>query len=387
MKKIGIITVSRTYNFGAELQAYALQKKLQLLGYNAEIIDYLYYKHKNYKQTSGSKPLVQFSPKEQLKKYLLYRIATPILDDFVSLFSKSIRNRLQNFESFHLSHVRFSNQYRSLTELNNAPHPYDVFIVGSDQVWNPATGTSLSPYFLEFAPKDKLRMSYASSFGVSSMDVKYHEAYKRYFSNLESIAVREEDGVALVKQISDREATRVLDPTLLLTKDEWCNVIDKPQPLPEKYVLIYMLHDTDAIINWAYHLKQKCGLQIVMICKRAFANKKYPDIINIEDAGPSQFIELFSKASFVVTNSFHGTAFSVNFNVPFVTVLKKEKANNSRMLNFLNLVGLGNRIVWEDVAPERIFGEDWIFSDFSNSNNCLSYEKENSIKYLLDKIK
>lgn len=383
MKKIGIITVSRTNNFGAELQAYALQKKLQLMGYDAEIIDYLYYKHKDYKRTAEAKPLVEFSRKDRMKQYLLYGIVTPLLENIVSAVYKKIKNRLGNFESFHKNNVRFSSQYRSLTELNNASHSYDVFIVGSDQVWNPITGTSLSPYFLEFAPKDKLKMSYASSFGVSSIDVKYHEAYKHYFSNLESIAVREEDGVALVKQISGREAKRVLDPTLLLTKNEWCRVIDKPQALPEKYVLIYMLHDTNTIINWAYHLKQKYGLQIVMICKRAFANKKYPDIINIEDAGPSQFIELFSKASFVVTNSFHGTAFSVNFNVPFVTVLKKGKANNSRMLNFLSLVGLEKRIVFEEDTPGSI---DQLTFDFIQSNKQLDNERTNSTSYLLDNL-
>ncbi len=383
MKKIGIITVSRTNNFGAELQAYALQKKLQLLGYDSEIIDYLYYKHKNYRRTIDAKPLVRFTQKERTKNYLLYHIVTPILEDFISIFSNPIKNRLKNFESFHRDHVRFSNQYRSLTELNNAIHPYDVFIVGSDQVWNPATGTSLSPYFLEFAPKNKLKMSFASSFGVSSIDVRYHEVYKRYFSNLESIAVREEDGVTLVKQISGRKATRVLDPTLLLTKNEWHSVIDKPQILPEKYVLIYMLHDNNAIINWAYQLKQKYGLQIVMLCKRAFANKKYRDIINIEDAGPSQFIELFSNASFVVTNSFHGTAFSVNFNIPFITILKKGKDNNSRMLNFLNLVGLENRIVLEDDVP----GFDNLLAfDFFQSNKLLYNERSSSISYLLDKL-
>ena len=384
--KIGIITVSRTNNYGAELQAYALQKKLQKLGYEAEIIDYLYYKHKNYKATPDAKSLVAVCKKEKIKKFILYRIITPLMENVVSLIHKPLRDRIRNFELFHNKQVLFSPQYKSLVELKKAQHPYEVFIVGSDQVWNPVTGTSLSPYFLEFAPKNKLKISYASSFGVSTIDKQYHLAYKQYLSNLDAIAVREEDGVELVRSIGGRVAQRVLDPTLLLSKEDWCTIIDAPQRLPEKYILIYMLHDSEAIINWAYHLKNEYGFEILMLCKRAFANKKYDDIINIIDAGPQQFVELFSKASFVVTNSFHGTAFSVNFNIPFIVVLKQGKDNNSRMLNFLSLVELKNRVMWEDSNSE-LNGTDISMLNFSNSNINLEKERDNSVKYLKHHIK
>ncbi|MGC3978519.1 MAG: polysaccharide pyruvyl transferase family protein [Paludibacteraceae bacterium] len=385
MKKVGIITISRINNYGAGLQSYALQKKIQLLGYDAEMIDYLYFKHKSYKQTSQAKPLATFSKKEEIKQYVLYRIATPVIENFLSLFHRSVNKRLKNFAEFHQRNIRFSKQYRSIAALYNGEHPYDVFIVGSDQVWNPDTGTSLAPYFLDFAPEDRLKISYASSFGVSSIDPAYHLAYRRYFENLNAISVREEDGVKLVKEITGRNAERVLDPTLLLTKKDWLTVVDKRQDLPDKYVLIYTLHDSPAALEWAHYIRAKFNLKIIRICKRSFANKKEENVRNIGDAGPAQFVELFSNASFVVTNSFHGTAFSVNFNIPFVAVLKIGKENNSRISNFLNLVKLNERIVNETHLPEKK-PADFFATDFSVSNQILERERESSIHYLLSNL-
>lgn len=386
MKKIGIITISRTNNYGAELQAYALQKKLQMLGYEAKIIDYLYYKHKKYKYTKGAAPDLGLGKCKKIKQFVLFRIVSPFLDNVFSLFYRPLRTRLRNFEHFHTNNVCFSQQYRSILELNNANHDYDVFIVGSDQVWSPATGTSLSPYFLEFATKGKLKISYASSFGVSSIDKRHYPLFKKYLNNLDSISVRENAGVNLVKDITGREAFRVLDPTLLLSKDEWLTIVEKTQKLPFKYLVIYQLYESDTIINLAYHIKSKLNLEIVLIAKRAFMNKKYKGITLIVDAGPSEFVELFSKASFVVTNSFHGTAFSINFNVPFFTVLNSNKVNNSRMIDFLDLNGLSERIIWEATGCDTVM-DSQLNNDFVDSNSILEKERVLSVNFLLDNIK
>jgi len=301
MKKIGIITISRTNNYGAELQAYASQKKLQLLGYDAELIDYLFYKHKNHKATKASEPTIGFSKKEKLKHFFLYRVISPVVEDFGSYFSKKISARNKNFKDFHKNNTVYSPQYKNFSELYQANHKYDVFIAGSDQIWNPSTRTSLAPYFLEFAPKEKHKISYASSFGVSQIDKKYYSIYKDYLSNLDAIGVREEDGLELVKDIANIDATRVLDPTLLLNKQEWSSVIKTPIKRKQKYVIIYMLHESETLLKIAHYLQDQLNLEIIMLTKRAYSNKTYPKVINIEDAGPSQFIDLFSNASFVLT--------------------------------------------------------------------------------------
>ncbi|MFC6860085.1 polysaccharide pyruvyl transferase family protein [Zunongwangia atlantica] len=388
MKKIGIVTISRTNNYGAELQAYALQRKLRDLGYDAELIDYLYYKHKNHKPTNLSQPVLKLDTKSKLKNFLMYRVVSPLIEGS-SVFSAAIKNRKKNFYRFHANgNTSYSkDQYRSYEELYKARLEYDIYMVGSDQVWNPGTGTSLSPYFLDFAPKDKLKVTYASSFGVSQIPESLHAKYRDFFNNLDVIGVREKQGVALVEQLSGKRAQQVLDPTLLLSKDDWSRVIneDNSDSFPKgDYVLIYKLHESDELVKKAYELKQKFNCEIYNICKRAYANKKIEGIYNIEDGGPSEFIALFQNAKFVLTTSFHGTAFSVNFNIPFFAVLRPNKANNSRITDFLEMLNLSDRIIWEgkDVSLGNLNTD----INFTLANKNLGVQKQNSLKYLKETL-
>lgn len=386
MKKIGIITISKTNNYGAELQAYATQKKIQLMGYDAELIDYLYYKHKNHRETKASQPAIKFTKKEKINHFLLYRIISPLVEDFGALFIDKISKRKKNFLEFHKKNTKYSAQYRSHTDLYKAEHNYDVFIAGSDQIWNPSTGTSMAPYFLEFAPRNKHKISYASSFGVSKIDEKYYPLYRDYLANLDAIGVREDDGVDLIKEIAGLNATKVLDPTLLLNKEQWKEVVIKPLKRKKNYIVIYVLHESEPLINLAYYLQEKLDLEIIKLTKRAYSNKSYSNVINIEDAGPAQYIDLFMNASFVLTNSFHGTAFSVNFNIPFFSILNKERKNNSRMINFLKMIDLTNQIVYEDI-PSFNNIDSYIEVDFENANKVIEKERGLSEKFLISNIK
>jgi hypothetical protein len=384
-KKIGIITISRTSNYGAELQAYALQKKLNVLGYDTELIDYLYFKHSKHKPTKASRPDIFFSKKQRLKNFLTYRIISPFIDTIGSLLYPPVKRRSSNFKNFHeQGGTKYSKQYRSYVELKKAKLNYDVFIVGSDQVWNPGTATSLSPYFLEFAPKNKLKMTYASSFGVSEIPTKYHPLYEKYFNTIDHIAVREQQGVALVKEVSEKKAIQVLDPTLLLSKEDWSTVASKKTNLPKgKYILIYKLHESDTLIHHALQLKKQLNCEVYNICKRAFSNTSHEGINNLVDAGPSEYISLFKNAAFVFTTSFHGTAFSVNFNIPFYSVLKPKKLNNSRITGFLEKFDLSNRIIWEGDTKSTLNTT----VDFDFANRKLVEEKISSIAYLESTIK
>lgn len=378
-KRIGLITILKTNNYGADLQAFALHKKLNELGYDSEIINYLYYKNYRHIPNKNSKPINVPSKKQALKDFILYQIAGLLLEKVLPIFNSEHKNRLKRFNSF-ISNSKLSKEFRSINSLYKSEHNYDVFIVGSDQVWNPKTGSSIDPYFLKFAPKDKIKISFASSFGVDEINIKNHEFYKEALTNLDKISVRESQGVELVSSLSGKYAVQVLDPTLLLTKSEWISFESElPSLKHNSFILIYQLSDSEKIIEIAYKLKEKTGLPIIRICKRAFKIKKDKDIENIADAGPSEFLHLFSKAKFVLTNSFHGTAFSVNFNIPFFTFLNKEKSNNSRMISFLNKINLEKRIIWEDNNDNPDI-EDGL--EFENANKVLEEERKLSINYL-----
>lgn len=143
--------------------------------------------------------------------------------------------------------------------------------------------------------------------------------------NLDYISVREQSGVTLVKELSNKKVHLVLDPTLLLNKTDWSKVMKQYPNMPSKYILIYQLSDSKAIVELALKISKQYNLKVYRICKRAYANTHNKGIINIADAGPAEFLSLICNATYIVTNSFHGTAFSINFNVPFYSIVSAKR--------------------------------------------------------------
>lgn len=300
------------------------------------------------------------------------------------LVHRTTKTKNHNFRRFHRDYIPFSKEFRTIEALYDYRHDYDVVISGSDQVWNPATFSSLKPYLLDFVSSDTLRMSYAASFGVAEVSETYKEVYAGLFQEMDHLGVREEQGKALVEQMAQREATVVLDPTLLLSKEEWQYVTPNVHvSIKEPYILIYDLHPSEPLLEVVEQVRKKLGMSVYRLCKRSFKNPDNLHITNIEDAGPAEFIALFSNASFVVTNSFHGTAFSVNFKVPFYSVLKPKKANNSRITNFLEKLELSHRIVWEN-KPLKTANTNMTYEA---ANQKLNTIKKISLDYLENSLK
>lgn len=350
MKKVGIITIVNVNNYGAELQAFATFRKLQLMGYNAEIINYLYYKDWRYIDSKMSRSFNSMSIKGKIIYFAKYRVASFVLNKILPLICKDVKQRIANFNSFHQHNTRFSKLYKSMKDLYTDTPIYDVYMVGSDQVWNPNASSSIEPYFLTFAPHSALTVSYASSFGVSKIENNsIANRIKLGLSSIKTISVRESSGVNLVKELTGRTAQLVCDPTLLLNKSEWTMFMKPVSNMPQRYVLIHQLSESDAIVKLATRIGKQEQIPVYRICKRAFKVKKDKGVVNILNAGPSEFLSLITNASFIITNSFHGTAFSINFDVPFYTVVSAKKKNNNRMESLLDYVGLGKRIVKDDV--------------------------------------
>lgn len=377
--KIGIITILKVNNYGAELQAYATQAFLKALGHDAEIIDYLFYKHPHHKRTALSSPLFRFNAKKRVAENLY-----PLIGKIKSLTNRAkAKERERKFESFHEAHTSLSRTYRSLDELYGADFDYDIFLTGSDQVWNPGIYSSIAPYFLDFAPDGKRRIAYASSFGVSAIPQNCIDRYKTYLQKYSAIGVREKDAVEIVNSISGQQAQWVLDPTLLLTADDWRKVAGATDLPSDDFVLVYELTPCSYIMELSRFIARKRNLKIVRICKDASPVEKDTSILNITDAGPAEFLFLFDKASFVVTNSFHGTAFSINFNKPFFTVLPNRKQNNSRQRSLLNLLGISDRCLIEGCE----FPAETSFElDFSPVNRALNAERKNSRNFIARSI-
>lgn len=373
-KKIGIVTILKVNNYGAELQAYATQKVLQLMGYDAEIIDYLFYKNPKHKRTKMSAPTARMS----IRKHLAERIY-PILAHWKSRHYRNAQNeRNAKFEEFHRENTRLSVCYDTLDKLKSAKLDYDILMTGSDQVWNPGIYSSLAPYLLRFGDKKTRRVAYASSFGVSCVpdDVKtyYKESLRRY----SSIGVREDKAVELVRNLSGRDASLVLDPTLLLNNDQWMEVAKPVDGMPDQpYILIYELSEVPYIKMLAQYISSQTGMPIVRLCKNASPEDNENEIKNVIDAGPAEFLYLFAKAGYVVTNSFHGTAFSINFGKQFYTVIPLGKSNNSRQRSLLKLMCCEDRMLVEGSQMPNITEVD-----ISIVDKRLVEERQKSINFL-----
>ena len=372
--KIGIVTILKVNNYGAELQAYATQAILKKLGWDAEIIDYLFYKNPDFKKTRRSKPLFPMGLTKKAKEFLY-----PILANIKSKKdSEASRLRKSRFDEFHRQNTSLSRTYRTIDDLYSDSTNYDVYMVGSDQVWNPGIYSSIEPYFLTFAPKGKKRISYASSFGVSEIPLAAQPFYKNCLNQMDAVSVRENNAVAMIDSLCGKKAHWVLDPTLLLTADDWKQVASMRYEGKKDFVLIYELTPCPYLVALAKHIAHKLGLTMVRICKNAAVEDKEALVENVTDAGPAEFLELFEKAAYVVTNSFHGTAFSVNFGKPFYTVAPKRKDNNSRQQSLLGMLALEDRLVLEDSPFPAL--EKGI--DYEKVNALLNEQRDKSVDFL-----
>lgn len=323
-KKCGIITFHNGSNYGAALQTYALQEVINGIdGYNAVII--------NYKNRFIMQGL------DKIRFGTTIRNLYYTLQDLINYkYNKVKINRFKNFFQNYYCTTELYDKKELLTVDQN----FDIVIAGSDQIWNPLLNKGLDGiYFGEIKGTHK-RCSYASSLGKYQLDNhKYNKEMKEYLLKFDKVSVRE--NAEMLNAKLGINARDMCDPTLLLSREDWKNKFELEE-IKDKYLLIYALSDFDHVISVAKKIGKKKKLRIVFI-GMPYLFKVDKDIHYIRDAGPRQFVELFYNATFVVTNSFHGTAFSVNMHIPFVSIL--HKSSPERAISFLKGVGLEKQLI------------------------------------------
>ena len=337
--KICTMTCHHVYNYGATLQAFALQHYLESLGHEVEIIDYRLPSHRRYEWS-------YISPVSRLYN-LTQKI--PFLKWPVSLYSNKSYlktwRRKKSFDKFDAKYLHITAQtYRSIEELRDNPPKADMYIAGSDQIWNTDMLNGHSPaYYLDFGDKDTGRISYAASFGISEIANEYKAFVKKEILKLNSISVREKSGSIILEELGFSNVDVVCDPVFLLSKDEWKTIARQTKSYNLKkysYILLYDFIGDEQVEEFCKQLSKETGMQIVSV--NDFELRHYADI-NINDAGPLDFVSLIDNAAYVVANSFHATAFSVILEKDFYTFSLKTQRNSSRMSDFMSIVGLQNR--------------------------------------------
>lgn len=326
--KIKTITCHNVYNHGASLQEHALLAFLSSLGHDAEAINY---------QPPHSSKLFDFKVVSNPKFDL------PIIKWFYILAKLPIRafylRKKFAFDDFSRKYIPSGKQvYTSSKELKiNLPEA-DVFICGSDQIWNTLFENGKDPaFYLDFVPNHKLKFSYAASFATNSLDVKYQSFVRDKIKQLDAVSVRESSGLKILEKIGIKHAQVVLDPVFLMPYHYW--VLNFVKPMGDDFIFIYDFDSNPLIKKLALDLKSKTNCLIYTIN----SNIKYADR-NFSLEGPDIYLSLMFNAKLVLTNSFHAIAFSLIFQKQFYLFNRTEQIN-SRMLDLLKVFKLENRLV------------------------------------------
>lgn len=394
MKKVGIIThYCKTKNCGGSLQAYALCKVLNSRGYNAEQICYI---------LNNSKPVVSKSLNKKIKEagifgtikkaisLLLRKFSIKKLKNFLVVKDKKKNNvtlkQEQCFKSFLEDEIPNSNVIYNDDNISTCIDNYEAFITGSDQVWN--LRWYKSPFFLDFAPSSKIKMSYSASIAMSSLNDSQKQIFKQSLKDFKAVSVREQNAVDLIKDLSPVMPQCTLDPTLLLERQDWDEVCDD-RIFNEPYVFCYFLGDNKKERKIAKKYAKTKKLKLVTIPyagnSNEFFNINYGDI-KLYDVSPQKFISLVKHAEYVFTDSFHATAFSLIYQRQFFAFNRDAKGSmNDRIINITSLF---------EVSERFCAGENESFS-YVNSLKDIDYNKEfdkfnqlkiESIKFLEDNL-
>lgn len=377
--KLGILTLVPYDNYGGILQGYALQTVLERMGHDVTIM---------------RTKLYNWAP---LKKKIM-RIVWWVKDRYVyrkhgmsCLVPGTYLNyRVARIKPFIDKHINFTREFSSTKDLFTfqEQHRYDGFVVGSDQTWRPCLSPDLYHMFCDFLPADskKLRVAYAASFGVDKNE--FNEAQlkecRQLIKRFNAVSVREESGVELCRNLFDVQAKHVLDPTMLLDKEDYLELIKEYKPLNENVDLMqYMFffqNEENAIIEKTSSL---LGVLPVNLMTRFFLNQvtEKSQLPEAQFLPVEEWIYAYSRAKFVLTDSFHGTVFCIIFNVPFLCVSPVAIA---RFKSLLKVYGLEDRLVMKASEVTRELVNKTI--DWDKVNRIRQEQKIKSLNYLRESL-
>lgn len=365
-RKAALITIYHVPNYGSVLQAFATQCLIEKLGFECTIINYKYPNEWHYSQDP------------QRKSSFKSRIIT-----FLGI--KSAHRKGKKLQKFRKKHFNFSEKYENKEALDRADWGnYDIFVAGSDQIWNSRFTLADSVFMLSFAPEGKKKISIASSFASDCIPKEYRNKYYKYLSKFDSISVREENGKSIIENDLNigKNAKVLLDPTLLISKADWLEKFPKRTAENEKYILLYLLtyafESRPYVFEVIKFFQNKFGYKVIAL--EGYTKPENALGIQMEDrtdAGIENYMSLFANAQLVITTSFHGTAFAANFGIPLVSITPQN--GDDRQSSLLKELGMNQCLTPVGTEIEKINP----FYDTKASQNRLG-ELRNDCLYWID---
>lgn len=355
--KIEIATLHYIRNYGSVLQTYATQKKLEDMGFEAEILDYVRPNASEDAVISGGLERKQLKGIRSLAYIALKKV------------ENIRRNRVcQNFLD---KYCHLSRHYTDDADLMRDPPQADIYCTGSDQTWNSEYNGGLLPaYFLDFAPEGARRIGYAVSIGMAKIPEAEREPMREYLRRYHAISVREDSAKVLLEDLGIPGAAHVLDPTLALQREEW-EAVAAPRRIPGKYIFIYRLTSNRELERFAEKLSAQTGLPIVRASYYLTHLTQKGKLLYTPEV--EDFLSLIRHAEYVLTDSFHCTAFSLNFNRNFFVFYPKRYS--TRLESILTLTGTAHRV--DLTEPENAQP-----IDYDRVNAVLAREREKTEDFL-----
>jgi len=371
--KIGIITMHKVLNFGSALQAYALQRKLKEMGYESEIIDY------------------NFPPKKKRKSSIRNAISGIIVFLRALIMGFPLKEKKKRFATFYSKFYHLSPKKYDTSVIVGDPPKYDVYMTGSDQVWNPRHIGKDANFLLAFAPKGSYKISFASSFATPNIDDADKGIYQKYLTDYADISVREPSGVRIVKELTGKEASVCCDPVFLLNKVQWNKIADTSNVKTHgRYILVYalsyMFDPYPELIEIIKHVQSQLDCQVVYLNGRTEDVFRRHSIIK-KSEGPADFIQLIRNAEIVITTSFHGTAFSLIYEKPLMAIVRDNDIEDSRISSLLQRLHAERSIVPYNkgcmLSRQELYG---LKNESGFMENYIR-ESENYLRNSLSKVK
>ena len=372
MKRIAIVSPYKGYNYGTVLQAYALQRKIEEFGFDAEYLQFSPQIHSSRWKKILRKALSFVRPNKK-------HVKNVGLDDYSFFYTPDFREFVKGFDYFISSRIKESETRFNPDSLRKC-RDYVAYIVGSDQTWGEGRTLKNPIYFLNYIDERYPRFSYAPSIGTTHISQEYLKVLRENLPRFQFLSCRELTNCKLLSKEIGRDVSYVLDPTLLLTSEEWNQIAEKhpDESLKKKqYILCYILGEKKSISDYAEKLGKEKSLPVYYIVTRPLYLKKEKHIF----ATPETFLGLVRDADTVITDSFHGTIFSINFNTQFYSFTKRENdanvkdRDNDRIVEILQNFDLSNRYREKDFKIETDI-------DYIQINQILKENRKKSLQYI-----
>lgn len=385
MKKVAITTAVSICNYGTKLQALAMCEIFKKRGFVPLVLEF----------SEGKDITFLLKIKQKLGRFIRiilkgkdYQFKNKFAQEYhnVNFIRENIISRYHAVDSddYLIPHYRFLGSKKSLIEYAKQ---FSLAVCGSDQVWHPVLNKKNLWFFtLNFAPKSAMRIAYAPSLGVDDLTEEQEKEFSSLISGLDFVSLREISGVNAIKKITDKPVSLVLDPTLLVGRGLWDKVLNENKvPQKEKYCLCYLLGTNPQHREICEIVSKKLGVKLLNFAHFKAYNDSDEKLSGdkLYDVTPSEFIGLIKNAKFVITDSFHCSVFSMMYHVPFMTLLRFQKADklstNTRIFSMLQQFGLGNRLLDNGQKVDTILSSS---IDFDAVENILISKRKESNSYL-----